>query len=1185
MRAISKTELRELAAHGDGAVLVDRRFAGDERISTLHHVACTWPRKTSTATPLLYATSLGSALRWLNTNRGEEGGRWKRCRDCRGMTTTAAPGTGSSSASTAGPSARSPRVVGQPVWVTDRGRDLGVVVTSLGESVEVAEFDSTADPAARPRRVAHDATSPFLPRAGDRCFVERAGTWTAATCLDDVADPDALVSVAIDGERLDALLTDVRFRPLHVPASLLSSLGDTRGADMRRHRARARFVADYWSMASASQGLLGVSSSAVTLYPHQVGVARRVLADPVQRYLLADEVGLGKTIEAGFIIRQRLIDAPGSIVVVLVPEALVWQWEEELQTKFGVHDLRRGGVEVVSFEAARAFDRIQVPDLVVIDEAHRVAAGWKSDAKELSERFEAAQTLAHRVPRILLLSATPVLHREADLLAMLHLLDPDTYRLDELDAFKARVADRERIGEMLLALRPGARAFLLRSRLPQIAEAFSGDERLAQMLAALTATLDGDPADREEALADARAHLSDTYRLHRRLLRNRREALERTSYDVRGRAGLVVLDDGDSRRPAVDDWLERWRLTLLEDAYEAQDEDATVRAAEAFLVYLQCATGDLESLRAVVEFKLTWKRTLRDAAGLSPDDAARVRAFPISERQRAVLAELDALLGEPDDDLRSRARGIADVLLGLDDEVVVVFASSAATAVALGYHLELAGETAGLYTTGKSDSERRATALAFIEGTGRRFLICDRTGEEGLNLQVADCIVHADLPLSTTRIEQRIGRVDRHGAPRPVRNYVVSPGPPPGGGDWWLTVLSDGFKVFDKTTAPIQYAIESVERELLLTLASAGSEEASRASASLEERVAEEQARIDKLDSLDALAREETDDVEFVNAVRAAEQASAGAFSKAVFAALDVAQPDLGMTTAPREAGGRVVRLSRSPPALRVFSGVAGRELMVSANRKLAVTDSELSLLRPGAPLVEALRVHLDWDDRGQTATIWADQPDRVDSIVAVRCDLIVRADSGPAFATWNELEMARPRTREAVRTDADAPLAVGALQRRLDAYLPPRLHMVWVDESGQTIVDESTLEALDAAYATAAGAPWSAVEWARVARHCGVLSMDDVLAHVSQAVEAAVVADDPTRRASEHASARARSDWDYAERSLRLRSDLGLGSASADRDLATERAVGKLLLDALATPVAQWSSAAIVFINGDGDA
>ena len=140
-----------------------------------------------------------------------------------------------------------------------------------------------------------------------------------------------------------------------------------------------------------------------------------------------------------------------------------------------------------------------------------------------------------------------------------------------------------------------------------------------------------------------------------------------------------------------------------------------------------------------------------------------------------------------------------------------------------------AREDVHIYTAGRSDAERRAVANAFADGNGRRFLICDRTGEEGLNLQVADCIVHVDLPLSTTRIEQRIGRVDRHGEHEPVTNYVVEPGPDGGFGAWWLEALTNSFEVFDRTTAPLQYAIETVQGELLKTLALEGVDEAGAA--------------------------------------------------------------------------------------------------------------------------------------------------------------------------------------------------------------------------------------------------------------------------------------------------------------------------------------------------------------------
>src|SRR5690606_10944193 len=84
---------------------------------------------------------------------------------------------------------------------------------------------------------------------------------------------------------------------------------------------------------STAQGLTSVLAGSIELVPHQVATVRRVTTDRIQRYLLADEVGLGKTIEAGLIIRQLLIDNPRLRVVVSVPDALVNQWKSELASK------------------------------------------------------------------------------------------------------------------------------------------------------------------------------------------------------------------------------------------------------------------------------------------------------------------------------------------------------------------------------------------------------------------------------------------------------------------------------------------------------------------------------------------------------------------------------------------------------------------------------------------------------------------------------------------------------------------------------------------------------------------------------------------------------------------------------------------------------------------------------------
>ena len=552
----------------------------------------------------------------------------------------------------------------------------------------------------------------------------------------------------------------------------------------------------------------------------------------------------------------------------------------------------------------------------------------------LTDRFEAACALAHRVPRLLLLSATPVLHREHDLLAMLHLLDPDTYRLEDLESFTTRVRDRALIGELLLALRPGVPGFLLAARLPDLRGTFASDTRMTQLLDSVEATLAGEEGERERALADARSHISETYRLHRRLIRNRRAAVEGTSFRVRGRGGCRVADDGDPRREAADAWIENWRGTLVADMHEFGADEYMAGAERLFRIFAAAVTGDLEVLRDLAAYRRTHKRMFREDAGLSHDDAVAVRrGFPRSDQQTAALEQLDDVLGDPEVERERRGHRLSRLLATGDDAAQVVFATAPATIAAVAEELSGLGVAVWTFTLGLADAERRPTVEAFAGGRGARVLLCDAAGEEGLNLPVADRVVHLDLPFTTTRLEQRIGRVDRHGKGRPAPSVVLRPGPDAGVGAVWLRALEGSFGVFERTTAPLQYAIEAVERDLLTQLFAEGAAYADRLLAGVADRVAEEQARIDRLDSLDALARQDADDLEFVSAVLRTEAESAERFADVFASSLRAQRSDLDALSLKREGGGRVVSLRRTPPPLRLFPGLTEERVEVTHDR------------------------------------------------------------------------------------------------------------------------------------------------------------------------------------------------------------------------------------------------------------
>ena len=169
-------------------------------------------------------------------------------------------------------------------------------------------------------------------------------------------------------------------------------------------------------------GLRALLASRIDLYPHQAFVAGTVILDPVRRYILADEVGLGKTIEAGIILHDLLSRRPDARVLVLTPGTLTRQWLCELHSSFGgqvfkladLHpiervDLRRWSKVICSTYLALGDlgeDLVAVAwDLVVVDEVHHLLSA--------PHLYELVMRLSRSARDLLLLSAVPVRRRES----------------------------------------------------------------------------------------------------------------------------------------------------------------------------------------------------------------------------------------------------------------------------------------------------------------------------------------------------------------------------------------------------------------------------------------------------------------------------------------------------------------------------------------------------------------------------------------------------------------------------------------------------------------------------------------------------------------------------------------------------------------------------------------------------
>ena len=564
-----------------------------------------------------------------------------------------------------------------------------------------------------------------------------------------------------DGAEDELPESEVRSAP--PKPDMLSMLREARTGDAKAFlQRRAALVLDDERRCDALGALF---ASRVMVKPHQVGVVQRVLSARRPRFVLADEVGLGKTIEAGMIFSALRLAGRARRVLVVAPSHLTVQWLAELFHKFNqlftlmdadryassqkerpeVSPWARFDKVVTSLELlsrgeehrAEAGDAGAYWDLVIFDEAHHLKG---------ARAFEAARALAHNSWGLLLLTATPMQLDPAEYHQLLTLIDPAT--APTLEGFQARLSRQEELSEAVRTLREGARPDPVARKLSQ---KFPGDPRLKQL------------KDRDALLS----HLAETYSLSDHLVRNRRAV-------VGGFADRKLL-----RHPVVP------------------------------------GPKELEARRAAVEL-LKEKGQLQGAAlsGFLRRMESSPAAFVSAMRGSRQLLTLSGELGLPARDAKYDA--FAGVLRGIwakeKAAKVLVFTESRETLdmlqaelgrdgiVALGYHGELP----------LLDRDRQVAR--FRDPEGPKVLVCTEVGGEGRNFQFSHHLVNYDLPWSPAVMEQRIGRLDRIGQTEPVQIHVFD-APGTLSADV-LAILAGAVGVFGETVGGLDAVLEEVEPRL-----------------------------------------------------------------------------------------------------------------------------------------------------------------------------------------------------------------------------------------------------------------------------------------------------------------------------------------------------------------------------------
>lgn len=501
-------------------------------------------------------------------------------------------------------------------------------------------------------------------------------------------------------------------------------------------------------------GFLSSLASGIIPLPHQLHVLNRAMETNNIRYILADEVGLGKTIEAGMIIRELKSRGLVSRILVVCPTGLVTQWASEMQEKFhekfqvilpsDYDTIRRltdnddvygqfdqvispmDSIKPIEKHAGWSEEKVEKYneeriyaiinsgwDLIIIDEAHRVAGSSGEVA-----RYKLGNLLAQASPYLLLLSATPHNGKTEPFLRLIRLLDADAFP-------NAKSIVREQVAP-----------FLIRT---EKREAIDNNGNLLfknRITHLVTISWDERNNLQRELYEMVSSYVAKTYN---KALRNRKKNMCLIFL-------LIIMQRMvTSSTAAIRQSLER-RLNVLleqrtcvgnlreEDLDELNIEDGVEDALEAISLDMEL---EIEELKQII--------SLAKQAQFQNQDA----------KVEPLLNEIDAILSED------------------RTQKVIIFTEFVATQTYLQELLVNRGYTVTILNGGMSIDERNAAMQEFKTSTS--IFISTDAGGEGLNLQFANIIINYDLPWNPMKIEQRCGRVDRIGQQRDVHiyNFIV----------------------------------------------------------------------------------------------------------------------------------------------------------------------------------------------------------------------------------------------------------------------------------------------------------------------------------------------------------------------------------------------------------------------------
>ena len=503
----------------------------------------------------------------------------------------------------------------------------------------------------------------------------------------------------------------------------------------------------------------------VDLNPHQVDAALFACRNPLSRgVILADEVGLGKTIEAGLVIAQRWAERRHKILII-TPANLRKQWHQELQDKFGLGSIILEGKNYntlrknqpnpfqqedpiicsYQFAKSKADDIRRIHwDLAVLDEAHRLRNVYKSGnitARTLKE----AMTHVHAK---VLLTATPLQNTLLELYGLVSIIDDRVF--GDLDSFRSQFTNRANHNALRARLAPVCKRTLRQQVQPYVS--YTARRAIVQEF---TPTAEERELSRLVADYLRRPNLQALPEGQRQLISLVLwKLLASSSRAIAGALATMaqrlqtLLDSGNSDALAQSLNEDYESLADTADEWDGDDDEAPAASSE----------------RAAIAAEIAELQRYKQLADNIRNDGKGEKLLTALDR---AFAELERLGAAKKAIIFTESRRTQDYLLELLENTpygdgIVLFNGSNSDARAQAIYKDWLKRHAGSdRITGSKTADTRAALVEHFKERGT-IMIATEAGAEGINLQFCSLVINYDLPWNPQRIEQRIGRCHRY---------------------------------------------------------------------------------------------------------------------------------------------------------------------------------------------------------------------------------------------------------------------------------------------------------------------------------------------------------------------------------------------------------------------------------------